>query len=265
MRLAAEMAHLLNLDLLGLFIEDASLRGLVAFPFVREFQLPGGGWRPLDIDRLSSDLEIAAKNAEKVFSEAVKTLRTACQFEVVHGSMAETIASISGAGDIVMITEPVDAAEHITPQFIATLDAAFHSAAAVLLVPRHIARQSGAIVAIATEPNDLSIEVAKAVAAAAKEELVVIKSFKSTVSSDTLTKYSPSGIQVRRMPVAEYELANTSNIGSALGQVRERLVVITRSDNYSPLAIATMRHVPILIVEPVRDTAENNQTTLPAS
>ena len=264
MRLAAEIAHLLRLDLLGLFVEDASLRGLVALPFVREFQLLGGGWRPLDIDRLSRDLEIAAKNAEKAFTEAAKTLRTTCQFEVVRGSMAETITSISRADDIVLIVEPLNAAERITPQFIATLDAAFHSAAAVLLMPRQIARQSGAIVAIATEPNDLSIEVAKSVAAAAKEELVVIESFKSTVSSHTPAKYSPakysaSRIQVRRIPAAEHQLANTSNIGSALSQVRERLVVITRSDDYSPLAIATMRHVPILIVEPMRDTVESNQ------
>jgi len=259
MRLAAEIAHLLRLDLLGLFVEDASLRGLVALPFVREFQLLGGGWRPLDIDRLSRDLEIAAKNAEKAFTEAAKTLRTTCQFEVVRGSMAETITSISRADDIVLIVEPLNAAERITPQFIATLDAAFHSAAAVLLMPRQIARQSGAIVAIATEPNDLSIEVAKSVAAAAKEELVVIESFKSTVSSHTLAKYSASRIQVRRIPAAEHQLANTSNIGSALSQVRERLVVITRSDDYSPLAIATMRHVPILIVEPMRDTVESNQ------
>jgi hypothetical protein len=265
MRLAAEMAHLLKLDLFGFFVEDDCLRGLAALPFVREFQLLGGGWRPLDIDRLSRDLEMAAKNAERAFTEAAKTLRTTCQFEVVRGSMADTIASISRAGDIVLIAEPLNAAERIIPQFIATLDAAFHSAAAVLLVPRQIARQSGAIVAIATEPDDLSIEIAKAVASAAKEELVVIESFESAVSSHTPAKYSASRIHVRRIVAAEHELANTSNIGSALGQVRERLIVITRSDDYSPLAIATMRHVPILIVEPVRDTVESKQRTRPAS
>ena len=133
------------------------------------------------------------------------------------------------------------------------------------LSPVRSREQSGAIVAIATEPDDLSIEVAKAVAAAAKEELVVIESFKSAVSSHTPAKYSASRIQVRRIAAAEHELANTSNIGSALSQVRERLIVITRSDDYSPLAIATMRHVPILIVEPVRDTVESNQRTRPAS
>ena len=56
MRLAAEMARLLQLDLFGLFVEEESLCGLAALPFVREFQLLGGGWRPLDIERLSRDL-----------------------------------------------------------------------------------------------------------------------------------------------------------------------------------------------------------------
>ena len=177
MRLAAEMAHLLQLDLFGLFVEDESLRGLAALPFVREFQLLGGGWRPLDIDRLSRDLEIAAKNAEKFFANAAKDLRTTCQFEVVRGSMAGTIASVSRAGDIVLIAEPVNAADRVTPQFFAALDAAFHSAAAVLLVPRQIVRESGAIVAIARDGDDPSIQAASAVAAAAKEELISHRNF----------------------------------------------------------------------------------------
>ena len=74
MRLAADMARLLQLDLFGLFVEEESLRGLAALPFIREFQLLGGGWRPLDVDQLSRDLETAAKNAERVFAEAVKKI-----------------------------------------------------------------------------------------------------------------------------------------------------------------------------------------------
>ena len=255
MRLAAEMARLLQLDLFGLFVEDESLLGLAALPFVREFQLLGGGWRPLDIDRLSRDLEIAAKNAERAFTEAAKTLRTTCQFEVVRGSMAETIASISRAGDIVLIAEPVNAAESATPQFFATLDAAFHSAAAVLLVPRRIARQSGAIVAIATDPDDPSIQAASAIAAAAKEELIVIETSagKKRISESDLAV----GAKIIRLPAAQGGPADAPVIASALQQVRERLVVMTRGDHSIPIVIASMRHVPILIVEPESEKIGN--------
>jgi hypothetical protein len=59
MRLAVELAELLDLDLLGLFLEDPGLRDLAAIPFVREFRSLGGGWRPIEIDQLTHDLEVA--------------------------------------------------------------------------------------------------------------------------------------------------------------------------------------------------------------
>ena len=43
MQLAVELADLLHLDLLGLFLEDTSLRDLASMPFAREFRLLGGG------------------------------------------------------------------------------------------------------------------------------------------------------------------------------------------------------------------------------
>jgi hypothetical protein len=238
-RLATEFARLLRLDLYGLFVEEESLRGLAALPFAREFQPLGGGWRPLDIDQLSRDLEMAAKNAEKAFAAAARTLQTGCRFEVVRGSMAETIAAISGAGDIVLITEPEGAADRMTAQFRSILDVAMRSAAAVLLVPCRIARQSGVVVAIATEPGDPSIEVAKAVASAANAELVVVETFKTA----------------GRPP------ATLSEIGAALGNVIERLIVVSRTDESPLAAIAALRRVPILIVEPERESRKADRRT----
>jgi hypothetical protein len=240
MRLAADIASLLNLDLFGFFVEEESLRGIAALPFVREFQILGGGWRPLDVDRLSRDLETSAKRAERAFMEAAKKLRTTCQFETMRGSLTQTIVSISRASDIVLVVEPESAAERATPHFHAILDAAFRSAAAVLLVPGRIARYSGAIVAIASGPDDPSVEVAKAIAAAADEDLVVIETSKSAT------------------PIA-------SNIATALQYANERLVVMTRQDDNTALAVASMRKVPILIVEPERSNIESEPSTRSAA
>src|SRR5665647_2485806 len=66
MRLAVELADLLHLDLLGLFLEDSSLRDLAGIPFSREFRPLGGGWHTLDLDRLLHDLELATRGFEPV-------------------------------------------------------------------------------------------------------------------------------------------------------------------------------------------------------
>jgi hypothetical protein len=250
MRLAAEVARLLQLDLLGFFVEEESLIGLATLPFIREFGLPGGGWRRLDIDQLSRDLQIAARNAEKDFAEAAKSVQTMCHFEVVRGSMAATIESISGPGDIVLLMEPTSLAEFATPQFISTLDAAFRSSAAVLLVPARVARHSGAIVAIADEPNDPSIEAARVVATAAKEDLTIIELFKAAGKIRDPEIHLHADSRADQLPDAQRSLADASAIAYALGPLHERLLVMTRRDNSVPLLLASMRQVPVLIIEP---------------
>jgi hypothetical protein len=263
MHLAAEMARLLQLDLFGLFVEEESLRGLAALPFAREFRPPGGGWRPLDVDQLSRDLEIAAKHAERAFAEAAKTLQTTCHFEIVRGSMVETIASMSRANDIVLIAEPMNAAERATPQFLALLDAAFRSAAAVLLVPRQIARQTGAIVAIATDSDDPSIQAASTIAAAARENLIVIE---TSAGKNRITESDlPAGAKIIRAPTVQGGQVNGPTIASVLHHVRERLVVMTRDDNSVPLDIASLRHVPVLIVEPAEKIIARVHGSRPAA
>jgi hypothetical protein len=252
MRLAAEMARLLQLDLFGLFIQEESLFGVAALPFAREFKFLAGEWRPFDVEHLSRDFEVAAKNAEQSFTEAVKTLQTACHFEVVRGSMVETIGSIARAGDIVVLVEAESPAECASHQSLAILDAALHSAAAVLLIPGRIARHSGAIVAIASAPDDPSIEAARVIATAAKEELVIVEGFKPTDKDHASARDAPTGIRIRRVPVTDVRLRSALAIGSVLGQVHERLVVMTRSDECQPLSIASLRQVPILIVEPAK-------------
>src|ERR1035437_2294902 len=88
MRLAVELADLLHLDLLGLFLEDTSLLDLAGIPFSREFRPLGGGWHTLDLDRLLHDFELAARSIERKFMGAAKRLPPGCQFEVARGSLA---------------------------------------------------------------------------------------------------------------------------------------------------------------------------------
>ena len=56
MRLAVDLAQMLKLELLGVFLEDTSLQNLASIPFALEFRPLGGGWHPIDIGHVSDDV-----------------------------------------------------------------------------------------------------------------------------------------------------------------------------------------------------------------
>ena len=258
MRLAVELADMLQLELLGLFLEDPGLRHLAGMPFAREFRPLGGGWRPLDLEEMSRELEDAARHAERAFADAAKHLATHCRFEVMRASIAESIASISRSGDIVMIIEPPSAAERATQQFAFLLEAAFRSPAAVLLVPSRIARSAGAIVVIARALDDPGIRAAAAIARAARETLVVVDIGPQPMDDAALRRdlaaMALPDIRHFRAAPDEHGLAP---LASVLRPVQERLVVVTREtvDDATASAITTLRHVPVLVIEAAQSSA----------
>ena len=259
MRLAVELADLLHLDLLGLFLEDTSLRDLANIPFAREFRPLGGGWHTIDLDRLSRDFELVARSIERKFIGAAKRLSTGYQFEVARGSMAETFASVPRTDDIVMIVEPLSPVERATQQFSWLLEAAFRSAAAVVLVPPHIARTKGPIVAIATSSDDPSIHPAAAIAFAAKEELVIIEAEARDIDDPRVRQLAAqTGLTIKRVAASNIGLADPAACAQAFRQIQERLIVMTRGAfaDRTASAIAAARRVPVLVVEPEGTAAD---------
>lgn len=256
-RLAVELADLLRLDLLGLFIEDTSLRDLAKIPFARELRPLGGGWHAINLDRLSRDFELAARSIERMFTDAARNLTTRYQFELVRGPMAETISSISRTDDIVMIVAPLSPAERATQQFIWLLQAAFRSAGAVMLVPPSIVRSKGPVVAIAAMPDDPSIHAAAAIAVAAKEKLVIIEADGYDANDHhARTLATDTGLAVERVSAARTALPDPAICAQAFRQIQERLVVMTRGafEDATASTIAAARRVPVLVIEPPTST-----------
>jgi len=253
MRVAVDLATLLHVDLLGLFLEDTALRDLARIPFARELRPLGGGWHPIDLERMSHDLEVAARSVERFFTEAASGLATKCEFEIVRGPTSETIASISRTGDIVIVAEPVSPAERATQQFAGLMEAAFRSAAAVLVVPPQIARRAGAIVAVAAAPDDPSVETAAAIALAAKEHLILLDSGERGYDDNRLRELvDRTGLAVRRIAAGKASLADPAACAHAFRMVQERLIVMTRDARTHELAlsIAAARRIPVLVIEP---------------
>jgi len=263
-RLAVELAQLLNLELLGVFLEDTSLYDLANIPFARELRPLGGGWHPIDINQLSHELEIAARSAEKMFAEAARHLPTQWRFEIARGPIAATIAAVSQTSDIVMIGEPASAAERVSQQFSWLIQAAFRSAAAVMVVPSQIARVSGPIVAIATTMDDPSIAVAAGIARAANEELIVVDLCENAIDEAHIGALAAAkGLAIKHIIGSGITRANVAPLAHALRSLHERLVVMTRgaSDDQVISLIAAEQQVPVLVVEPAGAVATLASTT----
>lgn len=252
LQLAVDLADLLHLDLLGLFLVDTCLIDLAGNPFSREFRPLGGGWHAIDLDRLLHDLEFAARGIEQKFMGAATRLSTGYQFEVARESPAKTLASVSRPDDIIMIVEPQSPAERATQQFAWLLEAAFRSAAAVLLVPPRITRSKGPIVAIAMAAGDPSIPAAAAIALAAKEELVVIDIDGRNSDDPSIGKLAAdTGLSIKQIPAARLQLSDPAASALDFHQIQEGLIVMTRGTFADRAAseIAAARQVPVMVIE----------------
>lgn len=224
MRTAAQLAELLRLEFFGLFADDPSLLALAAMPFGRELRSFERTWQPITAAALAEEMDVAARRAQRAFAETAAALHVAAEFRLVKGPIAGTIEAMMRAGDIVAVPAPANPMERITHQFSHLLEAAFRSAAAVLLVPGDIARQTGAIVVVAADPGDPGVRFARALAAAANEKMILIGA------------EGAQGLQ---------------QVSSQLGRMDERLLVLARDlyDEALVPAMACARRVPILVVD----------------
>jgi hypothetical protein len=256
-RMAAELAGLLRLDLMGLFIEDPGMFALAQRPGAREFQLLGKRWQAINPETLSRDIELCALSARRVLDETAKSLGVPTRFEVVRAAMREAIRTVSLPSDIVIIAEPGNPAERTIAPFPQLVKAALESTATVLYLPRRIARTRGPVVAIATAPDDPSIGAAASIAAAAKESLVVVEAFdrKAGETEAMPVVSSEAGIPVGRLTVAAKALMDVRALSSALEGLRGRMIVVTRGafgegDGDKPAELAALQGLPVLLVEP---------------
>ena len=218
----------------------------------------GGGWHPIDVSQMAGELTVAAQTAEKLFAETVKHLQTQCRFEVARGPMAATIATVSQTSDIVVIGEPASAAERVSQQFSWLFQAAWRSAAAVMIVPGRIVRVRGPVVAIATAPDDPSIAVAANFAVAANEELVVVDACEKAIDEAQIRALAATKkVTVKHIVGGKAIAANATALEQTLRSLHERLVVMTRaaSEGQAASRIAAARQVPVLVVEPINAPA----------
>ena len=243
----AELADLLGLDLVGVFAADEGLRDIAALSCVRELRA-SGGWHRIDAEQLERGSNQAAADARRLFGEATKALREGAHFDLAKGGIDEAVGSQSMPDDIVVVIEPKNPAERVTYQFKQLLNTALSSAAAVLLVPSHVVRRHGPIIAVATDERDPCIQAALRVAESSHEKLRVF------VPADADENHLARSLSSSSIPVDQRRMRRgdlgISELGFLLAGERERFVVMSRGRNsHLPSQLAFARSVPVLVTE----------------
>lgn len=249
MRQAAAFARLMDADLHALFIEDETLLHASALPFAREISPLSLRWRPLEQDQLEAELRAAADQARRHFEAAAHATGVKPSFEVRRGDLALHVIDTCVASDIVVVSPPRRLGTGTTHGFRLLRETARRSAASLLFLPPHTGRPRGLIVGVAAGAGDPSLEVARGIAAVGREPLLVL---------------APMGSEIvegeGRGEIAPRILRGTSaqDMMAALGDTRERLIVMMRADDTEVASTGTepgaelsaARGVPVLVVEP---------------
>lgn len=227
LRAAAEFARLLELEMLGVFIEDRSLLGLAALPFARELRLPGQDWQALQPQRLDDELRAAARQARQTFEREVGSQGVACRFEVRRGDPVTLVSDVAQSTDVLIVVEPL-ALDALAAASQPARRAALASAAAVLFLPRSGMPLLGPVAAVASSQSDMSFQLAAHIAAARGEKALAI-------------------------PLAERTSASSlvASLERLLGNRRECLLVMRRegtTPDEMPLEVVSRRQTPVLLV-----------------
>jgi hypothetical protein len=254
LEVATGLAELLKLHLHALFVQDDQFRELAEYPSAREFVLTARNWRAINLDRLLHEEDLAARMAQRMFTEVARARRVPSTFGIVPGPPARTFASVSSASDILMIAEPRAAFAGVTSSFSLLVDAAIQSAAAVLLIPRWVLRRNGPVVAIAGAPDDPAIETATAIATAMQQEMILFEAYEGMSSAARVTAINDRSVP-QISAAAARSMSDARHLSELIGDRNESIIVLTRECFYTAgdrtgMHIAESRRVPVLLLEP---------------
>ncbi len=259
LRAAAGLARLLDVEMLGIFVEDQSVVGAANLPFARELQLPARDWRPVNADRLAAELQVAAEQARLLLLREGKAAGIRCRFVVRRGDPATTIASLCSFHDIVAVAEPEEAIERLTGTAGRVRDAALSSEATVLLLPSRPSRSAGPVIVLIAAIDDPALAVAARLAATSREPLVIV--FASDVAPAPAAMRDATraaGLSAGRVEVVALGGHTVASLLHALDGRQGRLVVMSRN------RIALPDGAPARLAEGLRGPVLGNEPPQPA-
>jgi nucleotide-binding universal stress UspA family protein len=103
LEIAAALASALDLELAGLFVEDANLLRLSGLPFAREIGLLSAQSRPMATPELERALQREAAAVQLQLAETARRRRLRWSFRVARGQIATELFALAGELDMVVI------------------------------------------------------------------------------------------------------------------------------------------------------------------
>jgi hypothetical protein len=171
---AAEFARVLEVELWGLFIEDALVFAAAEWPHQRAIAPRALEWRALTAAGNAEAHVLAARAVERHLLGEAAALGIAAGFQIVRGEPAAALTQRLEPSDLLVFAEPADPIARVLPPYPRLVRALHETAAGVLYVPHGARRKSGPVVAFAQSANDPALELATSVAAALHERLIVL-------------------------------------------------------------------------------------------
>jgi hypothetical protein len=101
-----DLAHSLEAELLGLFVEDVELFNLAALPFAGEVGFPSAARRTLDVGAMERSLRAQAQRLQRELSARLAGLPVKWTFEVVRGRAVAQLRAAAEARDLVIVSVP---------------------------------------------------------------------------------------------------------------------------------------------------------------
>lgn len=103
---AVALAHKLQVELVGLFVEDADLLHFAEFPFTCEVCFPSATRRAVDALTMQRTLRVLAEDARKTLAHAVSRSAVRWSFEVTRGASSAFLAAASDADLVIAGMRP---------------------------------------------------------------------------------------------------------------------------------------------------------------
>jgi nucleotide-binding universal stress UspA family protein len=180
---AASIARRLDLELVGLFVEDISVVRLASLHFASEVGSLDGAPRRLDVGTVERSMRAVAERARRAVKERAEHHRVGWSFRVVRGSVGDQLGKAAGSAQLLALgrVSRADAPRgHLGSTAVAALATARRS---VMLLPADGPRPGGPAVVLDDGAGDdeAAIRAALEIAPALAEEFVLV-----TISSDEL-------------------------------------------------------------------------------
>lgn len=243
------LARLLELDPLGIFVEDEDVLCVAGLPFARELCLPMRAWRALDPARLAAEMAGLAGQARREFERASSAAGRPARFTRLRGDPGALLAEQADEADIIAV------AASATPSGLADTatrrleEAVLAVGRAVLMLPPRLMRTRGPVAAVILAAAAGELDIAIRLAVAAGEPLLLLSAAGERETAAAVAAAEASGMAASRIVVRALTAATDEAILAGLAGVGERLLVLPRTRAGARLSVlAAARGVPILAV-----------------